>query len=85
LTSDGINSGDSDLAFLDQILSANSVAAVKSHSVAAVKVSKNPMDDCPVCDKASRKNCFKCMESFYNHMHDPITLGRLFMPQQREV
>jgi hypothetical protein len=70
----------SDMDFIDSILSACSVKASKRQSIKAVTVPANKMDNCSVCPDASRKHCFDCMNDFYNHMHDPVTLGRLIMP-----
>jgi len=88
MDNDGIiaqHSGEafSDMDFIDSILSACSVKASKRQSV-KVPIAKNKMEDCSVCPDASRKHCFDCMNDFYNHMHDPTTMGRLFMPQRQD-
>ena len=37
------------------------------------------MQLCCICDKRGKRNCRECMESYYNHMHDPDTGAALLM------
>jgi len=74
MDSDGINSGiiasigamDDDSA-LDFILSRGKERFIK---VPKEKVIHTKMMDCSICNDKSKRQCFKCMDEFYGHMHD---------------
>jgi hypothetical protein len=38
---------------------------------------------CHSCERRSRKACFKCMDRFYDHLHDPQTGGRMPVPNEK--